>query len=325
MSAVPAVDNAVLREAAQWLVRLHSGTAGPDDHAACAHWRTQHPAHEHAWQRAERLAAKLGAVPSPIGVPVLARQVRDNRRAAMRTLAVLATAAPAAWLGWRLAPWQNWAADYSTATGEKREVKLADGSRILLDTGTAVDIQFDSNQRTLYLRSGAILITTAPDSTPQHRPFVVETAQGRLRALGTRFSVRQEGDTRAPGNVRVAVTEGAVEVTLRGASSPALVLPAGQHTVLAAQGAHPPQPLAADTQAWTQGVLYADNMRLADFCAELARYRPGVIRCAPEVAGLRISGAFQLHDTDYVLTMLATTLPVQVVLRTRYWVTVVPG
>jgi len=47
-------------------------------------------------------------------------------------------------------------------------------------------------------------------------------------------------------------------------------------------------------------VLYADDMELGAFIAELARYRPGVLRCAPEVAGLRISGAFQLADTDYV-------------------------
>lgn len=325
MSAAPSIEKAVLREAAQWLVRLHSGNAGPDDHAACAHWRTQHPAHEHAWQRAEHMLAKFGAVPAGLGVPVLARQVDTNRRAALRTLAVLGTAVPAAWLGWRHAPWQAWAADYSTATGERREVTLADGSRVLLDTGSVINITFDSKQRTAHLRSGAIFVTTAPDPAPQHRPFAVHTAQGQLRALGTRFTVRQDGDAHTPGPVHVAVTEGAVEVTLRGASGPALVLPAGKQTVLTPQGAEPPQAINTAAQGWTQGVLYADGMRLDDFCAELARYRPGVIRCAPEVAHLRISGAFQLRDTDYVLTMLATTLPVQVVLRTRYWVTVVPA
>ncbi|MNR53138.1 fec operon regulator FecR [compost metagenome] len=75
---------------------------------------------------------------------------------------------------------------------------------------------------------------------------------------------------------------------------------------------------------WLQGVLYADGMRLADFLAELSRYRPGVIRCAPEVAGLRISGGFQLADTDYVLAMVQEILPVDVTLRTRWWVMVTP-
>lgn len=327
MSPIPSVDNAVLREAAQWLVRLHSGNAGPADHAACARWRTQHPAHEHAWQRAERMAAKFGAVPATIGVPVLARQqvLHTNRRAALRTLAVLGTAMPAAWLGWRHTPWQGWMADYNTVTGERREVTLADGSRILLDTASAINVTFDSAERKVHLHSGAILVKTSVDPASEHRPFSVHTAKGQLRALGTRFTVRQDAESYNPGPVHVAVTEGAVEVTLPGASRPVLVLPSGQQTVLTAQGAETPQPLDIAAQGWIQGVLYADAMRLDHFCAELARYRPGVIRCAPEVAHLRISGTFQLYDTEYALTMLATTLPVEVVLRTRYWVTVVPA
>ena len=327
MSALPPAptpDTAVLREAAQWLVRLHSGRAGEADRAACEAWRHADPAHERAWQRAERLSQKFGAVPPSVGVPVLARQARGNRRAALRTLAVLATAAPAAWLGWRLAPWDSWTSDHATATGERRDVQLADGSRVLLDTGSAIDVRIDGTQRTVRLRTGAIRVTTAADA----RPFIVETVQGRLRALGTRFTVRQDHDaheTASSPDVRLAVTEGAVEVTLRGASVPAGIVPAGQQTVLSAQGASTLAAVSPESQAWTQGVLYAENMRLADFCAELSRYRPGLLHCSPEVANLRISGAFQLRDTDYVLSMVATTLPVQVLTRTRWWVTVVPA
>lgn len=323
-SGAPALpDAAVLREAARWLVCLHSGAADAADRAACARWRAADPTHEQAWQRAERLSQKFGAVPMRVGVPVLARQQRSNRRAAMRTLALLASAAPAAWMGWRYGPWDDLDADHRTGTGERREFALADGSRVLLDTASAIDVVFDGTQRTLRLRAGAIFVATAPDPLGPARPFVVETVHGRLRALGTRFIVRQSGNAREAGPVRLAVTEGAVEITLRGASSAAAVIPAGRQTVLSAQGAAAMQPLSPDAGAWTQGVLYADDMRLADFCAELSRYRPGLLHCAPEVAGLRISGAFQLGDTDYVLSMLVTTLPVKVVTRTRYWVNVV--
>lgn len=319
----PSPDTAVLREAAQWLVRLHSGRAGEADRAACEAWRHADPAHERAWQRAERLSQKLGAVPASVGVPVLARQARGNRRAALRALAVLTTAVPTAWLGWRLAPWDSWTSDHATATGERREVQLADGSRVLLDTGSAIDVRIDDTQRTVRLRTGAIRVSTAADA----RPFIVHTVQGRLRALGTRFIVRQdnEGHESASPDVRLAVTEGAVEVTLRGASVPATIVPAGQQTVLGTQGASALVTVSPESQAWTQGVLYAENMRLADFCAELSRYRPGLLHCSPEVANLRISGAFQLRDTDYVLSMVATTLPVQVLTRTRWWVTVLPA
>ena len=55
------------------------------------------------------------------------------------------------------------------------------------------------------------------------------------------------------------------------------------------------------------------------FLAELSRYRPGHLRATPAVAGLRISGVFQLTDIDGVLDNLATTLPVRVNRFTRYW------
>lgn len=327
----PAPDAVVLREAAQWLVRLHSGSADAGDRAACDAWRQADPAHERAWQRAERLSQKLGAVPPALGLPVLARQVRSNRRAAMRTLALLATATPAAWLGWRLAPWDIWTADHSTAIGERREVRLADGSSVWLDTNSAVDVRFDGARRVVRLRTGAIAVRTAQDTRPPDgaRPFVVETVQGTLRALGTRFTVRQhghpvEGGAASP-EVQLAVTEGAVEITLRGAASPALIVPAGRQSTLTDQGASALTAVSPDSQAWTQGVLYAENMRLADLCRELSRYRTGILHCAPEVADLRISGVFQLRDTDYVLSMVASTLPVRMVTRTRFWVTVVPG
>ncbi len=223
-----------------------------------------------------------------------------------------------------MADGRGWGADLRTATGERRTEHLADGSRLLLDTASAVDIRFDGALRLLTLRQGAISIETAADTATPHRPFVVDTAHGRLRALGTRFTVRQEGDRADGGPVRLAVTEGAVEVTLRGAASPALVLQAGQQTVLRAGQVTAPQPLQPEATAWTHGMLMADAMPLAAFCAELSRYRPGLLQCAPEVRALRVSGSFPLGDTDRTLTMLASTYPVDVQTRMRgYWITVV--
>lgn len=83
----------------------------------------------------------------------------------------------------------------------------------------------------------------------------------------------------------------------------------------------PADPHAAD---WTRGVLHVNAWRLDAFAAELGRYRPGLLRCDPEVAGLRLSGAFQLHDTDAVLAALPSTLPVRVRYRSAYWVTIAP-
>lgn len=323
----PMNDAAVIRQAAQWLVRLHSGDAGAADLAACARWRAAHPAHEHAWQKAERLSQQFGAIPPALGVPVLTRPAAPgNRRAVLRTLAALGVAVPAAWLGWQHAPWQGWTADYATAVGEHRTVTLPDGSRLTLNTGSAVDLAFGDLERRVRLLRGEVYVQTAPDAARDARPFVVETPHGRLRALGTRFAVRLlPADGATPAATRLTVQEHRVQVTAHGGGA-SVIVQAGHGVQLSAgrideMRAHALQSADA-APGWTQGVLYADGQRLDDFLAELSRYRPGVIRCAPQVAGLRISGAFQLADTDYVLAMLRETLPVQVVLRTRWWVTV---
>ena len=316
----------VLDEAAEWLMRLHDSGATDADRAACERWRQADPQHALAWERAERLLGKLGGLPAALAMPALdrPRSHRAQRRAAVARLAALLAVAPAGWLVWSAADQRGWGADLRTATGERRTEHLADGSRLLLDTASAVDIRFDGALRLLTLRQGAISIETAADTATPHRPFVVDTAHGRLRALGTRFTVRQEGGRADGGPVRLAVTEGAVEVTLRGAASPALVVQAGQQTVLRAGDVTSPQPLQPEATAWTHGMLMADAMPLAAFCAELSRYRPGLLQCAPEVRALRVSGSFPLGDTDRTLTMLASTYPVDVQTRMRgYWITVV--
>lgn len=325
-AAQPPIATSVIREAAQWLVRLHADEVKAGDVAACARWRAANPAHEEAWQKAERLSLQFGVVPPELGVPVLTRQhARNNRRAVLRTLVALGLLAPAAWLGWR--------ADYVTATGERRDITLADGSRLTLNTDTAVDVVWSDTQRLVRLRRGEVYVRTAPDATRpagQRRPFVVETQQGRMRALGTRFVVRLLPATSDTAQAtQLTVLEHRVEVIPAGGGSPILV-DAGQGLGFTAMQSGDVQrnadiaTAAGGAPGWTQGVLYADGQRLDAFLAELSRYRPGTIRCAPEVASLRISGAYQLRDTDHVLAILQETLPVQVMLRTRFWVTVVP-
>ncbi|MGF6348037.1 FecR domain-containing protein [Variovorax sp. W2I14] len=153
-----------------------------------------------------------------------------------------------------------------------------------------------------------------------HRPFRVAIAGGTLEALGTRFSVRKE---EAGGATHIAVLEGAVRITPDRAA--ARVLPAGQQARFTADGIDSITPADASVLAWTQGMLLADGMRLADFAAELSRYRPGLLQCDTAVADLRISGAFPLADTDGVLRMLVSTYPVDAATRLRgYWVTLVP-
>lgn len=309
-----ALAEAVALQAAEWFFLLQTGEATEADRRRWIRWHGAHPSHALAWERAQRVGQAFAQLPPAVALPVLGRA---GRRTAVRALALLLVAAPSGWLAWRHTPARDWLAGHRTATGAGQALALADGTRLQLDTASAVDIEFDSAQRLIRLRSGAIHIQTAPDPQAPPRPLRVATAQGMLQALGTRFTVRQEA-----GHTRVAVFEGAVQARPAAAGAHALVLHAGQQARMTRAQAGPPQPVQPQMESWTRGVLHVRDMPLQEFVAELDRYRPGVLRCAPAVAGLRVSGVFQLRDTTAVIDSLPQFLPVAVAYRTRYWVVV---
>lgn len=320
MSALAPIDPRILEEAADWLVRLHDSAASERDWQACALWRARSSEHARAWAQAERLLGKLGSLPPDLALPVLDRPRRLNRRALLGMLMAL----PAAGLGWQLAREQGWTADYRSATGERRRIELADGTRILLGTASAIDVHFDAQARFVRLRQGELLVETGRDPAfagQPHRPLRVGTEQGVMEALGTRFTVRRD-----EAATRIALQEGAVRITpARAGPAAQRVLQAGEQVSFDRDAIGAPRPLEEAELAWTQGMLLADNMRLGDFARELARWRGGFIQCDPAVAGLRVSGAFPLNDTDRALVMLVSTYPLTAATRLRgYWVSLGP-
>ncbi|PHV39386.1 FecR domain-containing protein [Janthinobacterium sp. BJB304] len=308
---------AIVQQAAQWMARLWSDDASDEDRAACARWCAAHPHHAIAWQRLQAFEGKLHSVPRDAARHALrepAPAAYLSRRRALKLLAVLLPVGGMAYLLHGTEAWQVATAGHGTATGEIREIILPDGTRVMLASASAIDVRFDASERLLVLRAGEILVTTAHD--PAQRPFRVQGRHGTVRALGTRFTLRQDEYTS-----RVAVFEGAVEIRLAHAPGNAVGVATGYSAIFSADIVQSAAPVPASAAAWSKGVLVADNMRLDALIAELARYRPGLLRCDPAVASLSVNGVFPLRDTDRALHNLALALPVQIVARTRYWVT----
>lgn len=317
--------DAAAQAALQWQVVLWSGEVTPEERRAFEQWLGDDPAHRQAWQRVQRVAEQLHAVPSSIAAPALrsaraAAGSRNRRRAVLRSLALLAGAGIAAYAVRETPQWQFATADYRTARGERRELVLPDGTQITLNTATAVDLRFTAQERRLVLLSGEVLVATAPDNQPLQRPFLVETGEGTIRPLGTRFTVRRLEET-SPVQSLVQVLEGTVEIAPRDGDAP-LRLRAGQKAVFSRSLVEASAPVDPIDTAWLRGLLVAERMRLADFITELGRYRSGVLRCDPSVADLVISGVYPLDDSDAILQSVAQALPVRIRATTRYWVTV---
>ncbi|MDR6715378.1 transmembrane sensor [Pseudomonas hunanensis] len=302
------IDPQALEEAAEWLMSMNAGEACEAQQAAWMIWRNSSVERERAWQRAELLMGKLAGLPAAVSLSALERPADPGRRVLISRLALLLAVGPAGWMAWNLAERQAWAADYRSAIGECRELVLADGSQVFLNTDSAVDVRFDAHQRLIHLRRGEILVQTAVDTQVPARPLWVATAEGRMQALGTRFVVRE-----AAGRTYLAVIEGAVRVQPSNTQhAGSRVVMAGERTDFDGSALRPVQPADKSVGAWIQGMLLADKMRLQELVSELARYRRGFIRCDPLIADLPVSGAFPVSDWRRTVNMLVATYPVAV-------------
>ncbi|MDF8362903.1 FecR domain-containing protein [Achromobacter anxifer] len=313
------IDPRALDGAVDWFLRLTSGAVSDAERAAWQAWRQADPEHERAWQRTEVLTRRFEALPKGM-LPVLGQPRSPARRAALGKLLVLIGAGGAIGYAQVDEAWRGWVAQYRTSVGARREVMLADHSRVVLNAATAMDVLFDAQQRLIALHGGEILIETAPDTEQASRPFIVRTREGSITALGTRFVVRRDDGVSA-----VQVLEGAVRVALRGAPADAArIVPAGMGLRFTGGHIDSAEALAGDPSAWQRGMLQVDSMPLNEFLRELQRYRAGWVDCAAEVAHLPISGAFPLAEPDRILATVADTLQLSLRYRTRYWVSIVP-
>ena len=293
-----------------WLVHLHSGRANDGDRRAYDSWRCRSPAHERAAAEAERLWAAVGTHQAP------ARQGFGIRRLALAAAILLAAA-----LGggiavdryWPAGGWAALTADARTAVGERRELRLPDGSRLTLNAGSAVDIDYDARVRRIRLRAGELVAEVAPDPS---RPFVVLAAGGAVTALGTVFAVRRDAAT---VSVTVTVLESTVRVAYPAGidrdDRQAMYLKSGQRLRYGQYiGLGAPESVDAETvTAWRRGKLIFDGARLADVAAEVNRHRAGRIVIADSsLSDLKVTGVFDLDATDAILDTIAATLPVRI-------------
>ncbi len=315
-SSVSVIDQAV-----DWLVLLWSGEADDAQREAWRRWRAASPEHERAWQHIESMDTRLrhqgSGLTATAALSALNAPVSASRRRALNAVVALAMVGGGV-AGGRALPWNVWTADVQVARAERRHVTLADGTQLLINSDSVVDLRFDEAERVVVLHRGEIQAVTAPDVQRPARPFRVETSFGSIRPIGTRFVVRGEGDSRG-----VAVTKGAVELHAGGGAE-ALRINAGQALRFTSSGAAALQPIGTET-AWVDGVLVTTDTRLQDVIAELARYHPMRLSCAPEVAELRVSGVFPLDDPERALQALTDVLPIRQRRLAGIWIRVMPA
>jgi transmembrane sensor len=311
----------VSEQAIDWMVRLRAGKPDAALQERFNAWLAMDPEHAQAWATLqERLGGSFNTVraldrrvPGQAGeARQLLLQPHGSRRDALRVIAGLGLLGGGLWLGARSPLGDSLLADLHTGRGQRQDFDLADGSRLSLNADSAVDMQFDAQQRLVILRHGELVIEVAADP---RRPLRVRTAQGEIRALGTRFLVAQEQDAS-----RVVVLQHSVQARLFDGTT--LDLQAGQSALLSARQI---DAVAGDQRHradWLSGRLNVLDEPLEQVVEALRPYSRGFVRIAPEVRHLRVQGVFPLDDPDRTFTALAETLPIRV---DRYspWLTLI--
>jgi transmembrane sensor len=201
--------------------------------------------------------------------------------------------------------------DYISAKGQKSIVDLPDGSRVTLDSDSAVDVAFANGRRDLRLVRGRAFFDVAHD--PDH-PFAVEAGGRVVTALGTQFDVRL-----APERMRVVLVEGSVSVESAKTAPPSPMIKLRPGEAFAAQNGQPGTVTPADTdadEAWRQGFVEFNDEPLSKVVATLNRYtRAQVVIKDPKVAALRITGMFRTGDIQRFGRTVAAVLPVRLIKR----------
>jgi transmembrane sensor len=306
----PAVQQMRL-QAAEWVVALAEHPL-PDAELVCAHadWCAAHPEHPRTYAEVARLWH--AATPEALEGTGLPHSLAQRRGAAALGLALLAAVA---WTALQAPPvaalLAYYGADQRTGAGEVRSFTLDDGSTVTLNTRSAVDIDYTAQRRTLRLHQGEVLVQVGKEA----RPFEVLGRDGAVRALGTRYAVRQEA-----ADTRVTVAESRVQIAP--AQNPAHTTPltAGQSARF-----NPQQVLAVQEAAdlasirWAQGILVFNDAPLPEVLAELARYRPGLLDVDTQALHpLRFTGVLPVAQPREALALLVQALPIRVTFYTDY-------
>jgi transmembrane sensor len=305
-------------QAAQWLLRSEQSDWSEEQHARLREWLDQSYSHkaafwrlEHGWRKADRLGALGGGTAvSAQHMPAFANW---QRVAIAASIALMIALVPAYFItsrdisgGGRQPAEQQ----FSTALGARKTVALADGSKVELNTATLGRAMVNDRHREFWLDRGEAYFEIVHDAA---RPFVIYAGPRTVTVLGTKFTVRRDGD-----RVTVTVIQGRVRVDLGSdhASGPSTTIGVGDTAVTEGDStivASRSLTQVERAMSWRQGMLTFDNATLAEAAAEFNRYNARKIEILDEQAAqTRIGGTFEANNVDAFARLLREAYGVKV-------------
>ncbi|WP_312054064.1 FecR family protein [Brevundimonas diminuta] len=298
--------NEIEDTAAYWLVRQADGLSS-EEQARLDAWLNAAAEHKTVFWRLEYIWEKTGRLVALRGPDTLAEAVTEApppampRRVRPRWVAGLAAALAVIVLSSAALLWPR-PAHYATDTGERRLVALSDGSRVELNTETRLRTAMSPDSREAWLDKGEAYFEVVHDAS---RPFTVHMGARSVHVLGTRFSVRRDGD-----KVQVLVAEGRVRLSGSKADPVSRPVVLDRGDVATGMGASVLQSRTSDQHvddqlAWRRGLLVFDQITLADAAVEFNRYNQTQLKVLDsQTAAIRIGGSFEATNVEAFVRLL---------------------
>lgn len=286
----------VAEQAAAWFLRLNDPDCSDEERRSFDAWLWASDHHAEEYRRFQHLWQRLDGIPD----------VKSKRRPGRITAFVAALALGLGLLIGRYLGVPAPAAEEMIATtlGETRQVRLADGTTVDLNSDSRLVVAFDGGTRRIRIERGEALFAVAADAA---RPFEVRAGAGILRDIGTTFDVALAGE-----HVRVGVIEGAVEVRLAGRDA-GVVISSGEQIEFSPAGLAQSGSFDGEaTTAWRSGRFSFRDTPLNEVADQLNRHHPRRLVLADAGVGqLRVSGVFNIADRDGLIKALETLYPLR--------------
>lgn len=309
------IDN----EALHWVIRQSGGALHDAERAAFDAWYAADIRHQGAYLRAMAINRALDQAQVQKNLrPRRERLVVEwagaswNRAGSKRAFLMAGVAAGAAVLVapalFRSTPDR---AVLITAKGEFRKVPLADKSVATINSGSQVEVRLTPQKRLVSLTRGEAWFEVAKDKS---KPFIVDTGDVLVRAVGTAFGVR-----RYANGAEVMVTEGTVEVWSRDGSAQKRQLTAGEHAFVEVRAtdisvARQPQEVERKL-AWREGKLIFNNQTLSEAVADFNRYSPRkIVIVDPQLWNRKLVGQYQIDEPELFAKDVSSFLNVPIVI-----------
>lgn len=308
-------QNAALDAAIDWLALHQGGQPSQRQHVEFLRWLNNSDEHRRAYDKAKMLwlSTEIEQAGLRLDVPIHATtKKRAFKHSKWLSLATAAVVAITVGISQQLLG----QAQYHTASGERQDITLSDGSLITLNTRTEIDTHFTADQRLVELHQGEAYFQVARD---ENRPFIVTSGDSQVSVLGTSFNVRAES-----GDISVSVFEGLVTIAREGLDKQQLA--GGDWAQTSKEQIEVSRVAVGPANfGWLEGRLIIHDQNMAAVVNEIRRYVPGVIMLLGEEQPQQtVSGNFSLNDPVHALETLAQLNHYQVIRLTDYLLIVRP-